>query len=169
MECSVCYQKITIDNSSELDCEHPLCLQCLLQMSNSCCPICRNDLSSKNVDLTPYLNYIDFRKEEYRVQRMSPFIRCWFGLLIFFQIGIALNFILQTISLNIFQAIGDREDVLAQAFLGICYFVWGIIIPTTVLGCYIYDFRNRYCLRLEDVNEWDIEDQLGYDPEEDSD
>ncbi len=45
-ECSICYEK-TVKETDSLNCKHYVCKECILQMRDVRCPMCRQNLSGK--------------------------------------------------------------------------------------------------------------------------
>jgi len=57
-ECCVCYE---VGNDCQLKCQHNLCFTCLLEMNDTICPYCRQDIESEEKDLSPYLKFIQHK------------------------------------------------------------------------------------------------------------
>lgn len=58
-ECPVCFGVLNECNNAQLNCKHPLCINCLTQLHENVCPICRVKLSTSLPNINRYLSIIN--------------------------------------------------------------------------------------------------------------
>lgn len=63
VDCPVCMELININKDTELDCKHPICIDCAKQLFDNRCPICRATLSSKKLKYED-IKIIENRRQE---------------------------------------------------------------------------------------------------------